>query len=69
MAAYNIAFKLARTLVENTIGIIKRRFPILAMVLPFRGEAGLTKAGRLIQGLMAIHNLVCQDNEDNIDTL
>ena len=69
MAAYNIAFKRARILIENTIGILKRRFPILAMVLPFRGEEGLTKAGRLIQGLMAIHNLACEDNEDNIETL
>ena len=69
MAAYNLAFKRARTLIENTIGILKRRFPILGMVLPFRGEAGLTKAGRLIQGLMAIHNLICEDYEDNIETL
>ena len=69
IAAYNLAFKRARILIENTIGILKRRFTVLGMVLPFRGEEGLTKAGRVIQGLMAIHNLVCEDADDDILTL
>ena len=69
IAAYNVAFKKARIIIENTIGILKRRFTILSMVLPFRGVQGLRKAGMVIQALMAIHNLVCEDREDDILTL
>ena len=69
IAAYNVAFKKARIIIENTIGILKRRFTILSMVLPFRGLQGLRKAGMVIQALMAIHNLVCEDREDDILTL
>ena len=69
IAAYNLAFKKARILIENTIGILKRRFTVLSQVLPFRGERGLAKAGMVIQALMAIHNLVCEDREDDISTL
>ena len=69
IAAYNVAFKKARIIIENTIGILKRRFTILSMVLPFRGVQGLRKAGMVIQALMAIHNLVCEDREDDITTL
>ena len=65
-AAFNKAFKLARTLIENTIGIVKRRFSVLGGILPFRC---LDKVSMVIQCLMALHNFVLDSEDDTIETL
>ena len=62
IAAYNLSHSQMRVKVENTIGIIKVRFPVLRIGLPFRD---LTKCGKCIQVLIAIHNLIIDGrNED-----
>ena len=65
-AAYNQAFKLARTLIENVIGIVKKRFSILGGVIPFRC---LDKITKVILSLMALHNFVLDSEDDTIETL
>ena len=60
MEDYNYAHARARGKVENTIAILKRRFPVLATCLTFE----ITKCSRVIQCLIAIHNLIIDSNED-----
>ena len=66
--AYNECHILARGHDEQTIGITKKRYPILRVGIPFRN---LEKCAKLILGLYGVHNFILENcgNEDEFSFL
>ena len=42
------------------------RFPVLRYGFRFKGEKGLEKAARCVQGLVCIHNLIIDGQEEDL---
>ena len=59
---FNKQFCRARVLAEDTIGIIKERWPALGTNLSFGNN--MKQCARYIQGLVALHNFIIKKERD-----
>ena len=59
---FNSEFCRARVIVEDTIGIIKNRWPPLKGELSFHSD--MKKCARYIQALVALHNYIVRHERD-----
>ncbi len=59
---FNLEFCRCRVIVEDTIGIIKERWPALGKVLSF--NSNMKQCARYIQALVALHNYIVRNERD-----